>query len=168
MKPELKPNHNRASIMLYCSVALNAKSKSGRTLNKLNAAQALSDLLQIDRRAPISWLRGDFSKHPFSRENFLKFVRAYQNKPGLESNREIADLAVNLYGSEYQKALDLLDPMEWKINPEHNNSPGGKELAQAIFDLIASSSPEDIKGSLLYLVQRGIDRDSGCGIFFQQ
>jgi len=159
MKPELKPNHNRASIMLYCSIALNAKSKSGHTINKIKAAQELSDLLQIDRRAPLSWLRGDFSKHPFSRENFLKFVRAYRNKSGLESDREITDLAMNLYGSDYQKALELLDPMEWEIVPEYKNCYERKDLARAIFDLIDSSSPEEVKGALMYLMDQRFKRD---------
>lgn len=84
------------------------KASPGHTINKIKAAQALSDLLQIDRRAPISWLRGDFSKHPFSRENFLKLVREYQNKPGLESDSKVTGLAVDLYGSDYQRALELL------------------------------------------------------------
>lgn len=160
MKPELQPNHNRASIMLYCSVALNAKSKSGHTINKIKAAQALSDLLQIDRRAPISWLRGDFSKHPFSRENFLKFVREYQNKPGLESDSKVTGLAVDLYGSDYQRALELLDPMDWKIIPENEDCRGKKDLEWAIFDLINSSSPEEVKGALMHLMRQRLNLDA--------
>lgn len=163
MKPALKPNYNRASIVLYCAVALNAKSKSGRTINKIKAAQTLSALLQIDQRAPISWLRGDFKTHPLSRENFTKFVRAYRAKPGLESAREINSLAVDLYGRDYKKALELLDPIDHKTTPESEWRCEEKELANAIFEIINSSSPEAVKGALMHLLNQHIDRDFGRG-----
>ena len=60
----------------------------------------------------MSWLRGDFKKHPISRENFLRFVRAYRTKPGLESPKEIRALAINLYGLDYKKTIELLDPAD--------------------------------------------------------
>ena len=94
-----KPDPKRASLTLYLIVALNTGAKLESTINKTVAAQVLADLLQIDRRAPLSWLRGDFKKHPISRENFLRFIRAYRTKPGLENVKEITALAINLYGS---------------------------------------------------------------------
>jgi hypothetical protein len=101
MTPTLHPNHKWASIKLYDVVALNTITESEYTSSRLEAAQELADLLQIDRRAPKAWLRGDFKKHPLSLENFWKFVRAYRGKPGLETSKEITALAINLYGMEY-------------------------------------------------------------------
>ena len=110
--PFFEQDHKQASITLYSIVALNTKPNLKNTINRTEAAQSLAALLQIDRSAPMSWLRGDFKKHPLSRENFLRFVRAYRTKPGLESPKEITTLAINLYGLDYEKAIELLDPAD--------------------------------------------------------
>ncbi len=145
-----KSDHKRASLTLYLVVALNTENKLGRTINKIGAAQVLADLLQIDRRAPMSWLRGDFIKHPLSRENFLKFIRAYRTKPGLENAKEIATLAINLYGSDYKRAIELLDPVDWESNLAKDvlvTLPGESEVVTAICNLL-ESSPEAIEIAL--------------------
>jgi hypothetical protein len=115
--PLFEQDHKQASITLYSVVALNTKPKLKNTINRTEAAQVLAALLQIDRSAPMSWLRGDFKKHPISRENFLRFVRAYRTKPGFESSKEIATLAINLYGLDYEKAIELLDPADRESDP---------------------------------------------------
>lgn len=141
-----KSDHKRASLTLYLVVALNTENKLGRTINKIGAAQVLADLLQIDRRAPISWLRGDFIKHPLSRENFLKFIRAYRTKPGLENAKEITALAISIYGSDYKRAIELLDPADRESNLAQDilvTLPGESDVVTAICNLL-ESSPEAI------------------------
>ncbi len=140
-------DHKRASLTLYLVIALNTESKLEHTINKIGAAQVLADLLQIDRRAPMSWLRGDFSKHPLSRENFLKFIRAYRTKPGLENAREITALAISIYGSDYKRAIELLDPADRENNLTQDNLvtlPGESGVVAAICNLL-ESRPEAIE-----------------------
>lgn len=148
MKPTPAPDHNRAAVMLFSVVALNTHSKSGYTINRKEAAQVLATLLQIDRSAPLSWLRGDFRKHPLSHVNFMKIVQAYRTKPGLESDGEVMDLAMHLYGFEQHKALDLINLPY--LNGGHR--PEKNEMVRAIFDLIASSSAEKVKDALMQLM----------------
>ena len=146
----LKSDHKRASLTLYHIVALNTESKLGRTINKIGAAQVLAKLLQIDCRAPRSWLRGDFNKHPLSRENFLKFIRAYRTKPGLENAKEITALAINIYGSDCKRAIELLDPADREYNQAQNvlvTLPGESEVVVAICNLL-ESNPEAIEIAL--------------------
>ncbi len=134
----------RASLTLYLIVALNTEIKLGHTINKTEAAQVLADLLQIDRRAPASWLRGDFIKHPLSRENFLKLIRAYRTKPGLENTKEITALAISIYGSDYKRAIELLDPADRESNLAQDvlvTLPGESQVVMAICNLL-ESSPE--------------------------
>jgi hypothetical protein len=141
-----KSDHKRASLTLYHVVALNAEVKLGYTINKIGAAQVLADLLQIDRRAPLSWLRGSFIKHPLSRENFLKFIRAYRTKPGLENAKKITALAISLYGSHYKRAIELLDPADREGNLAQDvmvTLPGESKMVKAIYNLL-ESSPEAI------------------------
>jgi hypothetical protein len=145
-----KSDHKRASLTLYHIVALNAEIKLGYTINKVGAAQVLADLLQIDRRAPMSWLRGSFIKHPLSRENFLKFVRAYRKKPGLENAKKIVALAISLYGSQYKRAIELLDPADQESNLAQDiqvTLPGKSDVVTAIYNLL-ESSPEAIEIAL--------------------
>lgn len=137
-----KTDHKRASLTLYHIVALNAEIKLGYTINKIGAAQVLADLLQIDRRAPMSWLRGSFIKHPLSRENFLKFIRAYRTKPGLENAKKITALAISIYGTHYKRAIELLDPADRENNlvPDIMISlPGESKVVKEIYDLLESS-----------------------------
>ncbi len=137
----------RASLTLYFIVALNTEIKPGHTINKTEAAQSLADLLQIDRRAPAAWLRGDFIRHPLSRENFLKLIRAYRTKPGLESTPKITELAINIYGSEYKRAIELLDPADRENNLAQDvliALPGEPQVVTAICNLL-DSKPEAIE-----------------------
>jgi hypothetical protein len=159
MKPALKPNHRRASITLYAVVALNEKGGSEYTINRTRASEILAGLLDIDRSIPLSWLRGDFKKRPLSRENFLKFVRAYRAKEGLETPKKITALAVDLYGSGYQRALELLDPQDREVVSEHEAPLEKKDLASAIFDLIKSSSPEEVKQALMLLMGQRLEAE---------
>ena len=136
-----KSDHKRASLTLYHVVALNTESVLGRTINRIGAAQVLADLLQINRRAPMSWLRGDFNKHPLSRENFLKFIRAYRTKPGLENPKEITALAISIYGLDCKRAIELLDPADQE--PELAREvlvalPGEKDVVDGICNLLES------------------------------
>jgi hypothetical protein len=142
-----KSDHKRASLTLYHIVALNAEIKLGYTINKIGAAQVLADLLQIDRRAPMSWLRGSFIKHPLSRENFLKFVRVYRTKPGLENAKKIVSLAISLYGSHYKRAMELLDPSDRESNLAQDvmvTLPGESRVVTEIYNVL-ESSPEAIE-----------------------
>ncbi len=142
-----KSDHKRASLTLYYIVARNTEGKMGQTINKIGAAHILADLLQIDHRAPISWLRGEFIKHPLSRENFLKLIRAYRTKPGLENTREITALAINIYGSNYKKAIELLDPIDRESDLEQEvvfELQGESDVVTAIYSLL-ESSPEAIE-----------------------
>ncbi len=148
--PSFEQDHKQASITLYSVVALNTKPELKNTINRTKAAQALAALLQIDRSTPMSWLRGDFKKHPVSRENFLRFVRAYRNKPGLESPKEIIMLAINLYGLDYKKTIELLDPADRASNLTQNVPPllhDSTSLVTAICSLIESSPPEEVKSA---------------------
>lgn len=150
-----KPDPKRASLTLYLIVALNTGAKLESTINKTVAAQVLADLLQIDRRAPLSWLRGDFKKHPISRENFLRFIRAYRTKPGLENVKEITALAINLYGSDYKKAIDLLDPAdrERELSQDIQVTLSSKSnLVTAICNLLESSPSEAVEIALVTLI----------------
>jgi hypothetical protein len=137
-----KLDYNRASITLYYVVALNTKHLLKNTINRKEAAQVLADLLQINHRAPEAWMRGDFKKHPISRENFLRFVRAYRTKPGFESPKEIASLAINLYGPDYPKAIELLDLVDRESNLTQAG-PGKENLVTAICNLIELSTPDE-------------------------
>lgn len=164
MKLTDAPDHNRAAIMLYSMVALNTQSKSGYTINRIEAAQVLARLLQIDSRAPHSWLRGDFKKHPLSQSHFLKIVQTYRTKPGLESAREITALAIYLYGLDHHQVLETLGSTDRKLMPKNEKQfderqSEKKELAKVIFDLIDSSSPEEVKGALMKLMDQRLDHD---------
>jgi hypothetical protein len=155
MRSHPKPDHNRASITLYYVVALSTKRKLKNTITRAEAAQVLADILEINHRAPESWMRGNFRKHPISRENFLRFVRAYRTKPGLESPTEITALAIDLYGSDYKRAVELLDPADRESDPAQDvmlAPPGKANLATAICNLIESSSPEEVKSTLVTML----------------
>ena len=148
-------DHKRASITLYSIVALNTNRKSKNTINRKDAAQVLADMLKIDPSTPMAWLRGNFKTHPFSRENFLKFSRIFQSKIGLESPKEIRALAINLYGGDYKKAIGLLDPSNRGNDPAQNvpvTLPGKVNLTTAIYNLIETSSPEELKKVLLTMI----------------
>jgi hypothetical protein len=150
-----KPDYNRASITLYYVVALNTKHKLKNTINRKAAAQVLADLLQVDNRAPASWLRGDFKKHPMSRENFLRFVRVYRTKPGLETSTEIRALAVDLYGSEYKRVLELLDPVDREVDQVQKapvTRPGEANLMATIFNLLETSPPEEVRSVFVSMI----------------
>ncbi|MBI5944312.1 MAG: hypothetical protein HY864_08080 [Chloroflexi bacterium] len=142
-------DHKRASLTLYHVVALNTDSMLGRTINKTGAAQILASLLQIDRRAPMSWLRGDFNKHPLSRENFLRFIREYRTKSGLENISDITALAICIYGADYKRAIELLDPADREAEIEDLivSIPGEKEVVEEICGLLGSN-PEAIEIAL--------------------
>ena len=148
-------DHKRASITLYSIIALNTYRKSKNTINRKDAAQVLANLLKIDPSTPMAWLRGNFETHPFSRENFLKFSRIYQTKIGLESPKEIRALAINLYGVDYKKAIELLDPSNRGSDLPQDipvTLPGKVNLATAICKLIEASSPEELKKLLLTMM----------------
>ena len=152
MHNHTKSDHNRASIALYYIIALNTKLKFKNTITRAEAAKVLAGILNINQRAPESWMRGNFRKHPISRENFLRFVRIYRTKPGLESAREVGALAIDLYGSDYEKAIELLDPVDREIEIKQVMLPGKVHLAAAICNLIESSSPEELKKTLLTMM----------------
>jgi hypothetical protein len=78
--PSFEQDHKQASITLYSVVALNTKPELKNTINRTEAAQALAALLQIDRSTPMSWLRGDFKKHPVSRD--------IETSPGLNPQKK--------------------------------------------------------------------------------
>lgn len=148
-------DHKRASITLYSIIALNTYRKSKNTINRKDAAQVLANLLKIDPSTPMAWLRGNFEAHPFSRENFLKFSRIYQTKIGLESPKEIRALAIDLYGVDYKKAIELLDPSNRGSDPPQDipvTLPGKVNLVTAICNLIESSSPEELKKILVTMM----------------
>jgi hypothetical protein len=148
-----KFDHKRASITLYSIIALNTKRKSKNTINRKDAAQVLANLLKIDNSTPMAWLRGNFKTHPISHENFLRFVRIYRTKPGgLESAKEIRALAIDLYGSGYKKAIELLDPADRESDLTQITLPSKVNLAAAIYNLIEASSPEELKNVLLTMV----------------
>jgi len=145
-------DHNRASITLYYIVAINTKHKLKNTINRTEVAQVLADLLQIHNSTPASWMRGDFRKHPVSRENFLRIVRAYRTKPGLETPKEITALAINLYGLDYKKAIELLDPADHESDLAQDipASPHGKpNLVTVICNLIEASSSAEVENALV-------------------
>ncbi len=145
-------DHKQASITLYSIIASNTFRKSKNTLNRKDAAQVLADLLKIDPSTPRAWLRGNFETHPISHENFLKFVRIYRTKPRLESAKEIRALAIDLYGSDCKKAIELLDAVDRKSGPAQIKLPSKVNLAAAIYYLIEASSPEELKKTLLTMV----------------
>jgi hypothetical protein len=145
-----KSDHKRASLSLYLIVAINSENKLGHTINKAEAASILADLLHIDRRSPASWLRGNFKKHPLSRENFLRLVRTYRKKPGLENAHKVSELAREIYGSEYQRAIDLLDPGDREGRFPQNITaalPGEAQVVMEICNLL-ESNPEAIEIAL--------------------
>lgn len=158
MKPTLASDHHSASVELYGIVAFNTRNKSGYTINRNEAAKVLADLLQIDSSAPRFWLRGDFRKHPLSSQNFLKIVRAYRTKRGLESPKKITALAVDLYGPGYEKAVEILDPADREVESENASFLKKKALANAIFQVIYSSPSEEVKEAMMQLMgQRFVD-----------
>jgi hypothetical protein len=145
-----KSDLTQASLTLYNILALNAETESGGTIHKTEAARVLARLLQINPRAPESWLRGDFKKHPMSRENFLRFVRAYRTRRELETPKEIRALAVNLYGSDYKRVLELLDPVDRDVDWAQEigtKLPGKARVVAAIRDLL-ESDPEALEIAL--------------------
>ena len=112
----------------------------------------MAALLQIHPRAPESWMRGNFRKHPISRENFLRFIRAYRTKPGLENVKEIRALAINLYGADYKKAVELLDPADRENEMTQDVSItlyGKPNLVTAICNLIESSPRDEVEDALV-------------------
>lgn len=147
-----KQDHKQASIALYSIVALNSGTNLEQTLNKREASTILADLLQIHRGTPLFWFRGNFDKHPFSHENFLKFSRIYRSKAGLESPKEIKALAIALYGVNYKKAIELLDPADRENEMTQDDSitlPDKPNLTTAICNLIESSPPDEVGDALL-------------------
>lgn len=161
MKPQPQTDHHRASIIFYYVVALNTKNKDHCTINRSQAARVLANLLNIHPRGPLSWLRGDFRKHPVSRENFLRFVRKYRTLPGLESPKEIKNLAIDLYGKDYRKTLDLLDPEDIESNTTQDDTKSRKScrLVSSICKLINSCSQEELRiiYRLLLCYHRSVD-----------
>jgi hypothetical protein len=148
--PSLRPNHNRAAIKLYTIVALNKTSKSGFTLSKVEAARILSTLLHVHNRTSASWLRGDFQQNPFSRENFLKFVREYRTLPGLNTPKKITELAKDLYGLDFKRAVDLLEPEDRKAPVRRKRVDSKTEsLAQVLIDRLKSSPPDEARQALI-------------------
>jgi hypothetical protein len=135
------PDHKRASLAIYFVVALNTTNESKSiTINKSTAARILANLLEVDLSVPFSWLRGDFKKHPLSRENFLRFVRAYGSKPGLETPREIQVLAQYLYGADYKRAMQLLDIGDRVVELQYENPAAQEQANVEIYNLLASNA----------------------------
>jgi hypothetical protein len=140
-------NLKQASITLYSVVALNTGTKLEQTLNKREAAAVLADQLQIHHGSPLFWFRGNFKTHPISHENFLKFVRIYRAKTGLETPQKITALAIDLYGREHKKAIELLDARDREKDPERVapvRLPGTSDLTMTINYLLEVGSPEKI------------------------
>ena len=145
-------NHKQASITLYSVVALNSGTKREQTLNKRDASTILADLLQIHSGTPLFWFRGNFNTHPFSHENFLKFSRIYRTKTGLESPKEIRALAIDLYGVDYKKAVELLDPADRENEMTQDVSItlyGKPSLVTAVCNLIESSPSDEVEDALV-------------------
>ncbi len=155
MSFQVDSNHTRSSITLYYVVALNADLKFKNTITRNEAAQVLADNLQINHRAPESWMRGNFEKHPISRENFLRFVRIYRTKAGLESPKEIRALAIDLYGEEYKRAIELLDLADRESDLSQDVpvilSDQSDEVT-VILNFLAFCSPEAVKSACLTLI----------------
>lgn len=144
-------NHTRASITLYYVVAINTKRKLKNTINRTEVAQVLADLLKIHNSTPASWMRGNFKTHPISRENFLRIVRAYRTKRGLENVKAITALAIDLYGRDYKKAIELLDPADRESDLAQDVPvmlPGTSDIVMTINDLL-KSSPEAVEIALV-------------------
>jgi hypothetical protein len=88
-----------------------------------------------------------------SRENFLRFVRTYRTKPGLETPTEIKALVIDLYGSNYKKALELLDPVDREVDEEVPVAPPGEaNLMDTIFNLLETSPPEEVRSVFVIML----------------
>ena len=72
--------------------------------------------------------------------------------PGLGSAREIRVLAIDLYGSGYEKAIELLDPVDRVIETTQIMLPGKVNLAAVVCNLIEASPPEELKKILLTML----------------
>jgi len=145
-------DHKQASITLYSVVALNSGTKLEQTLNKRDASTILANLLQIHSGTPLFWFRGNFDTHPFSHENFLRFSRIYRTKTGLESPKEIRALAIDLYGVDYKKAVELLDSADREnemMQDVQLTLPGNVSLVTAICNLIEASPSDEVEDALL-------------------
>jgi hypothetical protein len=107
-------NHKEAAMSIYSMVVWDAV----KIPSKMQAAQILADKLDISKAIPLAWFRGAFKNHPVSAENFARIVIGYRGKRGLETNQDIINLAINLYGREYQRPLSLIEIWPEKENPD--------------------------------------------------
>jgi hypothetical protein len=74
----------------------------------------------------------------------------YRTKPGLENTHVITALAISIYGSDYKRAIDLLDPGDQESNLTNDviiTLPGESEVVTAICNLL-ESLPEAIELAL--------------------
>ncbi len=74
-------------------------------------------------------------------------IRAYRTKPGLENAQKITELAISIYGSDYKRAIELLDPADRECNLAQDvlvTLPGESQVVMAICNLL-ESSPEAIE-----------------------
>lgn len=102
----ISPNHKKAAVTLYGIVALNEDS----LLNRAEVAQVLEDTVELSSdRTPRAWLTGNFQEYSLRHEHFLRIIKKYRGGIWLETNQNIIDLAINLYGADYQRAISLIE-----------------------------------------------------------
>ena len=76
----------------------------------------------------------------------------YRTRLGLESAKEIRALAINLYGADYKKAIELLDPADREGDPTQDipvTLPGKVSLVTAVCNLIESSPSDEVEDALV-------------------
>ncbi len=78
-------------------------------MNKTETAAELARVLSITDAGPKMWLRGQFTKHNISHENFAKIVMTYRGKEKMKCKQNVINLAKWLYGNEYERALELVE-----------------------------------------------------------
>ena len=122
-------------MVLYNVVVLNEQGFPNRT----EAAKVLAEVVGLSSgRAPEAWLRGNFQKYPVRVENFLRIVQNYRGKKLLETNRDIIDLAMKLYGADYGRVTSLIE-----IWPEDVDIREA-EFRKKLNDLIAIKNADSV------------------------
>jgi hypothetical protein len=104
------PNPFEASERILYIVKANESAPSGSTkISNREAEKRLADYFGINGRIPRGWFNGNFKEFPMSIENFTKFVHRYYKKTGLETEQKVIELAILLYGNEYEHYIQFLE-----------------------------------------------------------